>query len=145
MTELTDDVTTLNRRAFATVVLAVVSLLSALAAATAAYLVRGAQSGAVTHYAALFFGWFVGATVAMRYLRRRWSGPHDPSSVHLFLASASSLVATVGLAVVTAPWQDLMSQPGPTPVMVVKDLISTFAPLVAGLFAPWYVLGLRRT
>jgi hypothetical protein len=143
--EVIDRVTALNRRGLATVVLAVLPLLSALVVVAAAYLVGGTQGGDAAHLGALSLGWLVGAIAAIRFLRRRWSDQVDPSSARLFLASAASLVATVGLAVATAPWQDLMSQPRPTPLMFLKDLTSTLAPLVAGLLAPWYVLGGKQT
>lgn len=80
----------------------------------------------------------------MRHLSRRWSHRAAPGPSHLFAAATAAFVTTVGVGVATAPWQELMSAPMPTPFMVVKDLTSTLASALAAVLVPWLVLAWRR-
>src|SRR5262245_22161339 len=131
-------------RVLATILVAIGPLLSTIAVAVAAHLVGIAKGGGVSHLLAISVGWLAGALAMIRLLRRRWPDGAGPSSARLLLAAAASLVAVVALGVVTAPWQDVMSESGATPLMAAKDLTSQLAPLLAAVLAPWFILAPRR-
>src|SRR5262249_56719105 len=85
-----------------------------------------------------------GGSAVVRRSRVGWPIRAAPSSVRLFTAAGASFATAVLLAVLTDPWQELMSVPGATPIMVIKDVTSTVAPFAAALLVPWLVLAPRR-
>jgi hypothetical protein len=129
-----------TERAFAAALVATLPALCAFGVALSAQLAGITQAGQQGHFVALFLGWIGAAGYVVRSLRRRWSHSARPSFAHLLLAASVSFGAAVGIAVLTSPWQDLMSELRPTPLMVIEDLIAAFAPIGGAFLAPWLVL-----
>jgi len=142
--ETSDQAIRSDERALGTFAVFLGPLLFATACAGLTHLVGAAEGGDAAHFAGLSLGWFAGTTVVARWLRRRWSNSRYPSSSDLFLAAAASFATMMTAVILSAPWQDLMSEPEPTPLMVIKDVTATCAPLLAGVLAPWCVLSRRR-
>jgi len=102
----------------------------------------GEQSWAGPAACAAFVAtWLFGVTVVVRMLRKRWTGSHRYTTPSFFLAALAGLTAGFAALTLTAPWQDLMSQPHPTFTMVALDLIANLSPFTAGILAAWTVLG----
>jgi len=132
-----------NELAIGAIAAATLPLLAGLAAAVGAYATGLSRGGAWPHFLALLLGWLVGAMLLV-CLRRGHAHRARPSSAQLVLASAASFGSFLGLAFLLDPWQELMSVPGATPMMVIKDLTATFAPFLAAFVMSWLVLRLAR-
>lgn len=84
--------------------------------------------------------WAIGLAGIIRVLRKHWSGSAAQATWSLVGGALLALAVMAGVGLATAEWQDLMSQPDPTPFMVFLDLAATFAPLGAGSAAAWATL-----
>jgi hypothetical protein len=121
------------------------STVFSMVAGVAAGLAGLAQGIDAVYFTTLSPGWLAGAALVVRGVRRRRSSGPCPSAAHLLMAATASFIVALGLGVSTASWQDLMSEPRPTPLMVVKDLTSVLAPLLAALITAWLVLSARQS
>ena len=92
---------------------------------------------AVVAYSA---AWAIGLAGTIRVLRKHWSGSAAQTTWSLVGGALLAVAVMAGVGMATAEWQDLMSQPDPTPFMVFLDLAATFAPLGAGSAAAWATL-----
>jgi hypothetical protein len=142
MADADDRVRTANDLAIDAIAAAALPLISAVAAAIVAFIIGLNRGGTWAHFMALVLGWLMGA-VLVAYLRRDRACP-CASSGPLLLAAAASFGTFLGLAFLLAPWQELMSVPGATPVMVIKDLASNSAPFLVSFAMSWLVLRLAR-
>jgi peptidoglycan/LPS O-acetylase OafA/YrhL len=142
VTEADDRVRAANELATDAIAAAAFPLLSAVAAAIGAYVI-GLNRGSWAHLIALLVGWLIGAVLVVR-LRRSHGHPARTSSGRLLFAAAASFGIFLGLAFLLAPWQELMSMPGATPMMAIKDITANSAPFLASFGASWLVLRLAR-
>jgi hypothetical protein len=128
------------------VTLSVVPAVAGMLAEGVSRLVIGDGSWSqLTAYLALVLVWLLTTTLIVRALRARWTGSGRHATTSLFLASLMGLAGGAAAGALTFQWQDLMSQPYPTPRMVVLDLVATFSPLTAAVVCAWVVLAFTDT
>jgi len=133
-----------SERPYAALVLGLVPFVFAVGAGLIGALAGAGAQGAPGRTVLLGLGWLAGVWLTVAMLGRRWGQSRLYSPFTLVVASLASAIATLTVGVLTAPWQDLMSQPHPTPIMVVKDLTSAIAPFMTAVIVPWVALTLAR-
>jgi hypothetical protein len=123
------------------IALCVVPAVAAVLGSLSCLLIVGQSASAAVGTLFAFLGWAIGVAVTIRWLGRRKAGPPLFRS-GLLLAACISAGACLTTAGATARWQDFMSQPDPTPLMVLQDLTSAFLPPLAALASGWITLTL---
>ena len=121
------------------VLFAVLPLATTLATIPA-YLLIGNEEGVLLRIVLLVSFWAVGAAGVVGLLRRNWSGESQHPTWSLAAAATAALLGLIASGQATEQWQDLMSLPQPTPLMVALDVTATFLPFITAAGCAWVVL-----
>jgi len=93
---------------------------------------------------ALALGWCLAVFGTIRMLKSHWTGFAGQPTWSLVCAAGCAFSVALVLARLAEPWNDLMSQPKPTPTMVALDLFANLGPLAIGTVCAWVVLVLAQ-